>query len=82
MKVYTYSQVRQNLAEVLNQSRDEEVIIRRRGGDSFVVVPKAREGSPFDVPGVKTQARTTDILSAVKESRTKTSQQRHPRRRG
>jgi prevent-host-death family protein len=82
MKVYTYSQARQNLAEVLNQSRDEEVIIRRRGGDSFVVVPKAREGSPFDVPGVKTQARTTDILSAVKESRTKTSQQRHPRRRG
>jgi prevent-host-death family protein len=82
MKVYTYSQARQNLAEVLNQSKDEEVVIRRRGGDAFVVVPKAREGSPFDVPGVKTTARTTDILSAVKESRTKTSQQRHPRRRG
>ena len=79
MKVYTYSQARQNLAQVLNQSGDEEVIIRRRGGDSFAVVPKAREGSPFDVPGVKTRATTADLISAVKESRAKTSQQRHPR---
>jgi len=82
MKAYTYSQARQNLAEVLNQSKHEEVIIRRRGGDSFAVVPKPREGSPFAVPGVKTRATTADVLSAVKESRAKTSQQRHARRRG
>ncbi|MFQ5352784.1 MAG: type II toxin-antitoxin system Phd/YefM family antitoxin [Candidatus Binatia bacterium] len=82
MKVYTYSQARQNLAEVLNRSKDEEVLIRRRGGDSFVVVPKPREGSPFDVPGVKTRATTADVLAAVRESRAKTSRHRHPRRRG
>jgi prevent-host-death family protein len=82
MKVYTYSQARQNLAAVLNQSKDEEVLIRRRGGDAFVVLPKPRQGSPFDVSGVKTKANTEDILSAVKDSRSKTSQQRHPRRRG
>lgn len=82
MKVYTYSQARQNLADVLNQSKDEEVLIRRRGGDSFAVVPKPREGSPFDVPGVRTRATTSDLLAAVKESRSKTSRQRHPRRRG
>ena len=79
MKVYTYSQARQNLAEVLNQSKDEAVIIRRRGGDSFAVVPKPREDSPFDVPGVKTAATTSDILAAVRESRSKTSQQRRGR---
>ena len=82
MKVYTYSQARQNLAEVLNQSKDDEVVIRRRGGDSFAVIPKARAGSPFDVPGIKTRATTADVLSAVRESRGRTSQQRHPRRRG
>lgn len=82
MKVYTYSQARQNLAEVLNQSKAEEVLIRRRGGDCFAVVPKPRQGSPFDVPGVKTRATTADILSAVRESRLKTSQQRRSRRRG
>jgi prevent-host-death family protein len=69
MKVYTYSQARQNLSEVLNHSKDEEVIIRRRGGESFAIVPKQREGSPFNVPGIKTKASIADILSAVKESR-------------
>ena len=76
MKVYTYSQARQNLAGVLNQSKDEEVLIRRRGGDIFAVVPRARRGSPFNVAGVKTGATTVDILSAIRDSRTKTSQQR------
>ena len=73
MKVYTYSQARQNLAEVLNRSKNDEVLIRRRGGDSFAVIPKARRGSPFDVPGIKTLATTTDVLSAVRESRKRTS---------
>lgn len=73
MKVYTYSQARQNLAAVLNQSKDEDVLIRRRSGDSFVVLPKPRQGSPFDVPGVKTKATTSDVLSAVRESRSMTS---------
>ncbi len=73
MKVYTYSQARQNLAAVLNQSKDEDVLIRRRSGDSFVVFPKPRQGSPFDVPGVKTKATTSDVLSAVRESRSMTS---------
>jgi len=82
MKIYTYSQARQNLAKILNQSNDEEVLIRRRGGDSFVIIPKPREGSPFDVPGIQTKASTADVLAAVKESRSKSSQQRHPRRRG
>lgn len=82
MKVYTYSQARQNLADVLNQSKDGEVIIRRRGGDSFAVVPRLRKGSPFNVPGVKTSATTSDLLAAIKESRSKTSLQRHPRASG
>ncbi len=77
MKVYTYSQARQNLAEVLNRSKDEEVLIRRRGGDTFVIVPRPREGSPFDVPGIRTRARTSDILSAVEESRSKASRQNY-----
>lgn len=76
MKVYTYSQARQNLAAVLNQSKGETVLIRRRGGDSFAVTPQPREGSPFDVPGVKTTVTTADILAAVRESRSESSQQR------
>jgi prevent-host-death family protein len=77
MKVYTYSQARQNLADVLNQSKEDGVLIRRRGGDTFMVIPKPRTGSPFDIPGVTTKATTSDIVNAVRESRSKSSQQRH-----
>ena len=71
MKVYTYSQARQHLSEVLDTARSEEVLIRRRGKETFSVVYKNTETSqsPFDVPGIKTRATTRDILDAVRESR-------------
>ncbi len=71
MKVYTYSQARQNLSDVLNRAKSEEVLIRRRGGEVFAIVPKTSGGSPFDIAGVDTKASTTDILAAVKESRSR-----------
>ncbi len=76
MKVYTYSQARQNLAAVLNESKGDQVLIRRRGGDAFAIVPQRTQGSPFDVPGIRTQTTTSDILSAIRDSRAKTSQHR------
>lgn len=69
MKVYTYSQARQHLSEVLDMARNEEVLIRRRGGDTFSLSYKSKSRSPFDVPGIKTRASTEDILDAVRESR-------------
>ncbi len=71
MKIYSYSQARQNLSEVLNHAKDEVVLIRRRGGEVFKVVPQRPTGSPFDVPGVKTKAKTADILAAVREVRSR-----------
>jgi len=69
MKVYTYSEARQNLSQLLDTARDEEVLIRRRGGETFSLRYKIEPVSPFDVPGVKTRATTADILDAVRESR-------------
>jgi len=69
MKVYTYSEARQRLADVLNIARTEEVIIKRRGGEMFSVIFKKDKKSPFDIPGIQTKAITKDILTAVKESR-------------
>lgn len=71
MKVYTYSEARQRLSEVLNIARTEEVIIRRRGGESFSIIYKKSPKSPFDVPGITTRATTMDILDAIKDSRSK-----------
>ena len=69
MKVYTYSEARQHLADVLNIARTEEVVIKRRGGDTFSIIFRKSTKSPFDVPGIKTKATTKDILDAVRESR-------------
>ena len=69
MKVYTYSEARQHLADVLNTARREEVIIRRKGGDTFSLSLKKTRRSPFDVPGLKTRVKTRDILLAIREVR-------------
>lgn len=69
MKVYTYSEARQKLSEVLDRAAREPVRIKRRRGELFDVVRSPVPDSPFDVPGVKTKATTKDILQAVRESR-------------
>jgi len=69
MKVYTYSEARQRLSDVLNTARSEEVVIKRRGGETFSITLRKGEKSPFDVPGIQTKATTNDILSAIRASR-------------
>ena len=69
MKVYSYSQARQRLAEVLDAARHEEVRIKRRSGDLFSVRYRKESASPFDVTPVRTKAKTSDILEAIGESR-------------
>jgi len=51
MKVYTYSQARQQLSELLDSADKEEVLIRRRDGSTYLIVPKPMPTSPFAVPG-------------------------------
>lgn len=70
MKVYTYSEARQNLSEILNISLKEEVMIKRKDGNIFSIIPRLKtKKSPFDIKGIKTKATTPDILNAVRESR-------------
>ena len=70
MKVFTYSEARQNLSKLLLLAQKEEVEIRRRDGTIFSLKSKkGKAGSPFDVPGLKTKATTANILAAVKASR-------------
>jgi len=70
MKVFTYSEARQNLSELLNIAQKEEVEIRRRDGSIFSIISKSKiKKSPFDVVGIKTNATIKDILSAIKKSR-------------
>ncbi len=74
MKVYTYSEARQRLSTILNIARTEEVVIKRRGGETFSIIFRKTGTSPFDIPGIKTKATTNDILDAVKKSRERFSE--------
>ncbi len=70
MKIYTYSQAREKLADILEESKSEEVVIRRRKGDMFSIAPKIRpRRSPFDVPGLGKNITRKEILEAIRESR-------------
>ena len=70
MKVFTYSEARQNLSNLLMIAQKEEIEIRRRDGAVFSLTAKNRKKtSPFDVPGIKTKATTQNILDAVRHSR-------------
>jgi len=70
MKVYTFSEARQQLAGLLDCARREgEVEIRRRDGQAFVVRPMVRTGSPLDVPSVGKGISRKELLELVHESR-------------
>lgn len=70
MRVFTYSEARQNLSKLLALAQREEVEIRRKDGSTFSLRAKRKESkSPFDVPGVSTGVTTSNILEALRESR-------------
>ena len=72
MKVYTYSTARARLSSVLEESKTEEIVIKRRKGELYAVTPKiALPRSPFDIPssGLQTKVTADDIVGMVRESR-------------
>ena len=72
MKVYTYSEARQQLASVLDAAQqDGAVRIRRRDGRTFVLQLETSKSSPLDVEGVDLDISTSDIVSLVRESRSR-----------
>lgn len=72
MKVYTFSKARQELASVLDQAKKEGgVRIKRRDGQTFVILPDRTSASPLDVKGVTVRLSRAEIVQAVRESRTR-----------
>jgi hypothetical protein len=71
MKVYTYSEAREKLASILEESKTEEVVIRRRKGDTYAIVPQSLRPrrSPFNVPSLHKRITKEEIIEAIRESR-------------
>jgi len=70
MQVYTYSEARQKLAMILDQAENTgKVIIRRKDGRTFALVPEKVVSSPLDVPTIKANISTQEIVDIVREGR-------------
>ena len=70
MQVYTYSEARQKLARVLEQAESTgKVLIRRKDGRTFALVPEQIAPSPLDVPSIKADISTQEVVAIVREGR-------------
>jgi len=71
MKVYNYSEARQNFAAIFNTALKEEVIITKKDGNKFKLVTiHEQKQSPLEtVKGIKTKVTMGDILDAIREGR-------------
>ncbi len=70
MQVYTYSEARQKLAMVLKQAEDTgKVLIRRKDGRVFSLVPEKNASSPLDVPSIKADVTTQEMVDIVRDGR-------------
>jgi hypothetical protein len=70
MEVYTYSEARQKLAKVLEQAETSgKVLIRRKDGRTFALVPEKNISSPLNVPSIKADISTQEIVELIREGR-------------
>ena len=74
MQVYTYSEARQKLAAVLEQAESTgKVLIRRKDGRTFALIPDQTASSPLDVPTIRAKIRakitTKEIVDIVRKGR-------------
>jgi len=74
MRVFNYSEARQNFSTLLNTALKEEVIITRKDGSRFKLVSmygdEKNEKSPLEsIKGVKANVSMHDILDAIKDGR-------------
>lgn len=72
MEIYSYSEARQKLASVLDEAESKgKVLIRRKDGRTFALVPEQIPTSPLDVPSIKTDISTKELISVIREGRRK-----------
>jgi antitoxin Phd len=78
MQVYTYSEARQNLSSVLDKAEATgKVIIRRKDGRTFALIPEQDRCSPLDVPSIRAKISTAELVEIVKMQRSKARGRKH-----
>lgn len=74
MQVYTYSEARQKLSSVLDKAETSgKVLIKRKDGRTFSLVPERTKQSPLDVPSIKARVTTDELVSIIRKERGRTT---------
>jgi antitoxin Phd len=74
MRIYTYSEARQNLSSVMDEAISTgKVIIRRKDGRTLALIPERTRCSPLDVPSINANVTTKELVNIVRKGRSKTS---------
>lgn len=72
MLIYTYSEARQKFSKVLDAAEQSgKVLIRRKDGRVYALIPEKQEKSPLDIPSIKAEITTDEIVSLIREGREK-----------
>ncbi|MBD3266287.1 type II toxin-antitoxin system Phd/YefM family antitoxin [bacterium] len=70
MQVFTDSEASKQFAKVLEQADTTgKVIIRRKDGRTYALIPEKKPSSPLDVPSIKSDITTNEIVDIIRESR-------------
>ena len=70
MKVYTFSEARQQFSAVLDSAQREGAVqVTRRDGLVFIIHPAAVPTSPLAVSGVNSTLKKNELLGFIHESR-------------
>ena len=73
MQTYTYSEARQKLASVLDVAESKgKVLIRRKDGQTFSLVPERTTVAPLDVPSIRADVSTENLVAIVRTERRRT----------
>jgi antitoxin Phd len=73
MRIYTYSEARQKFSSILDKAESMgKVIIRRKDGRTFALIPEQTSRSPLDVPSIQAAIPTEELVKIVRKERGRT----------
>ncbi len=73
MDVYTYSEARQKLSSVLDKAESTgKILIRRQDGRTFALSPEVTARSPLDIPSIKANISSAELVTLVRKERGRT----------
>jgi len=68
--IYSYSEARRKLSSVLDKAESTgRVLIRRRDGRTYSLVPERMASSPLDVPSVNANISTEEVVKLIRRER-------------